>query len=137
MPIIIIEDEGRKFRIQPEDIDASKHLCSAFDNMETEISAGWIIRFLQERGTGWRPFTYEEINAFYSRKHQDGFCFNRLVESEMVPPNLARAFAGFFEPRVPVGGGWIIVSADKKYLVTEEFVERCYKSSPAKVRNTK
>lgn len=123
--------DGRNFPVQPRDINASKHLWDAFGNNETEISAGWIVRFLHERNHGWEPFTYEEINAFYSRKFTDGFSFNRLVEPEMVPPSLARAFAGHHDPLIPAGGGWIVLIGDK-YHITEDFVEQCFKSSPKK-----
>jgi hypothetical protein len=121
---------GKGFRIQPENIDSSRRPSDAFDNIETEISAIWIIRFLQERGTGWDPFTFEEINAFYNRMIKGEYGFNRLVDPEMVPPDLARAFAGHIDRRVPVGGGWIVLERDKKYYVTEDFVERCFKSNP-------
>lgn len=127
--IVIAESQ---YPIQPQDIDASRHFSDAFDHMETEISAGWVIRFLQERGLGWEPFTREQIEAFYSKKHQDGFLFNRLVEPEMVPPSLARGFSGHFDARVPVGGGWIVLE-DGKYCVTNDFIMRCHKSSPAGV----
>jgi hypothetical protein len=131
MQSIVIVD-ARGFRIQPEDIDASHHLFNAFDNAETEISAGWIVRLLQAKKKGWAPFTHEEIEAFYAKHQKDGFTFNRLIEPEFVPPNLARAFAGYHDPRVPVGGGWIVRGHDNTYLVTEDFVERCYRSSPAR-----
>jgi hypothetical protein len=120
------------FPIKPEHIDASKHLFESFNQLETEISAGWIVCFMQQRGTGWAPFTYEEINEFYSKKHSNGFTFNRLVEPQMVPPSLVRAFAGHHDPLVPVGGGWIILGDDKKYYVTDDFVTRCFKSCPMK-----
>jgi hypothetical protein len=119
------------FPVQPQHIDASKHLFNAFDNSETEISAGWIIRFLQARNQSWEPFTYEEINGFYAQKYQHGFRFNRLVEPEMVPPSLARAFAGYHDPRIPVGGGWLVKGDDGKYYVTVDFITRCFQSSPA------
>ncbi|MEX0649401.1 MAG: hypothetical protein WD200_00175 [Candidatus Andersenbacteria bacterium] len=118
------------FPIQPDHIDGSRHLWNAFDHTETEVSAGWIIRFLQERGKSWAPFTYGEINAFYSREHKDGFTFNRLINVEMVPPNLARAFAGHHDDPVPRGGGWILEDADG-YHVTDDFITRCFQSSPA------
>jgi hypothetical protein len=124
--------DARSFHIQPEDIDASKHLFGAFGNAETEISAGWIVRFLQVRGQGWVPFSREEIEAFYAQYQKDGFTFNRLIEPEFVPPNLARAFAGFHDTPIPEGGGWIMVGTDEKYRVTDDFVECCYRSSPAK-----
>jgi hypothetical protein len=126
----IIKDTT-KFPIQPDHIDASGHLYDSFGHMETEISAGWIIRFLQERGQSWAPFTFEEIDAFYSRKLKGGFRFNRLINPEMIPPNLARAFAGHNDPLIPAGG-WIVKGDDEKYYVTDEFVTFCFKSSPAK-----
>ena len=98
---IIVNSKG--FPVQPENIDASKHFFDAFDNAETEVSAGWIIRYLQEREEGWAPFTYEEIDAFYARKYQHGFRFNRLVDPEMIPPSLVRAFAGHIDPLIPAG----------------------------------
>lgn len=118
--------------IRPEQIDCTRHFFDAFDNMETEISAKWIVKFAQARARGWAPFSYEDINGFYSRTIKDGYRFNRLVNPEMVPPSLARAFAGIIEPRVPVGGGWI-VKIDELYYITDEFVRRCFKSSPAAV----
>lgn len=120
------------YLVQPNHIDARRHLFEAFDHTETEISAGWIIRFMQERGRSWAPFTYDEINTFYSRHHGDGFTFNRLVEPAMIPPSLVRAFAGYHDSTIPAGGGWIIKDSENKYHVTDDFVNRCFKSSPAK-----
>lgn len=110
------------FSIKPGDIDASKHLFDAYGNTETEISAGWIIRMCQQKGS-WDPFTLEDIESFYKACGlKDGFTFNRLVNPGM----------GFFikEGNVSVGGGWI-VERDGKYHVTTVFVEAAYKSSPA------
>ncbi len=121
------------FEIQPKDIDASKHLWEAFDHCETEISAGYILRMCQERG-GWFPFTQEEIEEFYRRSGYVNFHFNRLVEPEEVPLSLARAFAGYREPLMFKGGGWVVFGGDSKYRVTEDFIRRCYKSSPAQRR---
>jgi hypothetical protein len=118
------------FPIQPHQIDASEHLFDSFDHNETEASAGWIVRFMQERGQGWAPFTFEEINAFYSRRHTNRFTFNRLIDPQMVPPSLARAFAGYHDPLVPAGGGWVIKDNDGKYYVTDDFVTQCFKSRP-------
>lgn len=125
-------NDPKGFPVQPEHIDTSKRFFEAFDNSETEISAGWIVRFLQEKGEGWIPFIFDDINEFYRREFPVGrFYFNRLVDPELVPPNLARAFAGHYDPPVPKGGGWIILSKDGKYHITDEFVLRCFQSSPA------
>jgi hypothetical protein len=121
-----------EFPITPEHIDASQHLYGAFDHLETEISAGWIVRFMQARGKGWMPFTREEIEAFYSKKFSHSFRFNRLVDPQMIPPSLVRAFEGYMDPLVPAGGGWIILGDDKRYYVTDDFVTRCFKSRPVK-----
>jgi hypothetical protein len=104
-----------KYPIQPEDINASKHFFGAFGNIETEVSAGWIIRFLQDRGQGWKPFTQAEIYEFYSRKFTGHFCFHRLINSQAV----------FERPTV----GWIVLQ-DDLYYVTHHFICECHKSSP-------
>ncbi|MCJ7825993.1 hypothetical protein MUP56_00030, partial [Patescibacteria group bacterium] len=58
--------------ITPEDIDISKHLFDAFDNIETEASAHHIIGLCQQKG-GWESFTQQEIEAYYrSEGHEDG-----------------------------------------------------------------
>ncbi len=127
MPEITDRDS---FEIQPKDINAKGHFWDAFDNVETEVSARYIVRLCQEKG-GWSPFTREEIEKFYQRSGYVNFCFNRLVDPEMVPLSLVRAFAGCREPLVPMGGGWVILGEDGKYRVTEDFIRRCHKSSPA------
>lgn len=91
----------------PADIDASKHMFDAFGNNETEVSAGYIVRLCQRKGN-WTSFTEEEIEAFYQEAGHRDFWFNNLIS-----------------------GGWI-VKEDGCYLVTPEFIGRCYRSSPAK-----
>lgn len=100
---------GGGIGILPRDIDATQHFWAAFRHVETEISAGWLVRFAQERGTGWEPFTREDIEAFYGRKHNDGFTFNRLIS-----------------------GGWIVQDTEDRYHFTDDFVRRCHDASPAK-----
>jgi hypothetical protein len=68
------------------------HAWEAFGNMETEISAGWIVRFLRDRkGNQWVPFTREELTDYYHEKmrekqpHYCGrFLFNRLTSQDYV-----------------------------------------------------
>lgn len=107
--------------ILPNDINISQHLFDAFGNMETEISAHYIIGLCQQKGD-WEPFTQQEIEDFYrSKGHQDGFTFNGLIE-----PMTQRLFDG--RPHT-VGGGYIVKKGNK-YKITPEFVERVYMSSP-------
>ena len=113
------------FRVRPQDINTRQQFFGAFDDVGTELSANWIVSFLQERGTGWEPFTYEEVDAYYKRSYDYDFRFNRLVEPEMVAPSRTHALAGL----IPVGGGWLILK-DEKYYVTADFIVRCYKVSP-------
>ena len=120
-----------KFPIQPKDINAKEHLFGAFDHSETEISAGWIIRFFQERGQGWRPFSYKEIGDYYASKGLcGGFTFNRLVEPGQKVLNAAAVFGGAAPITKSSGGGWLVQGDDNKYYVTDDFVARCFKSSP-------
>ncbi len=66
-------------KIAPSDIDTSQHFLDCFDKMEREISARYIVRMCQERGS-WESFTLEDINDFYTRNGSgDGFWFNGLV----------------------------------------------------------
>jgi hypothetical protein len=73
-------------RFQPNDFSTTGHYWDTFDHQETEISARWIVRFLQERNKGWDDFTVGEIRTFYKTKREsggkpdDGFTFNYLVE---------------------------------------------------------
>ena len=127
----IIGEDGR-FPIWPEHINTDEHFFNAFDHTETEISARWIVRFIQNRREGWRPFTKAELQAFYAKNYSHNFCFIRLINPQMVPPSLARAFAGHWDPPVPRGGGWIIEGGDGKLYLTADFITNCFKSSPAK-----
>lgn len=114
----------KAFPVNPIQIDASKHLFSAFSNMETEISAGYIIRMFQEKGN-WQPFTQEEIEEFYSRSgHTDGFTFNALIDDKRE-----RLFDGKTHT---IQGGWIVRRKDGQYEVTEKFIEKAFESSPRK-----
>lgn len=132
------EFSPEQYPIQPEHINVKNHFFSAFDNTETEISANWVISFLQKRGQSWNPFSFDEINKFYQKTFKnENFTFNRLIKPEMIPPSLARAFAGHIDPLIPVGGGWIENTGDS-YQVTEDFINRCFKSSPkSKLKTSK
>lgn len=116
----IIIEPPTAYPIRPEHIDASQHLWGAFDNMETEISAGYLIRMAQRSGR-WEPFQLEQIEAFYAESGHRRFTFNRLVEPGVVH-DLGR------EPRFE-GGGFIVVR-NGRYHFTSEFIDRAHISSP-------
>lgn len=98
--------------IPPSAIDTSKHLWNAFDNTETEISALWIVRLCQERGS-WIPFSVQDVEEVYHRKFPGKvFHLNRLTDGR-------------------ADGPWIIKEGDM-YTVSDDFIYRCYKASPAK-----
>ena len=125
--------QGNDFPIQPAHIhigEGFSHFWDAFDNMETEVSAYYIIALCQEHG-GWVPFTYEEIEERYRKAGHRNFTFNRLVEPGQKVLNAAAVFGGAMPQTEPIGGGWIVQGVDDKYYVTDEFVTRCFKSSPA------
>lgn len=96
--------------VRPEHISTNPgdHFWDAFGNMETEISAKWIVRLCQRLG-GWRAFTGEQIEAFYREAGFQTFMFNRLLDGD---------------------NGFVVRGADKKYRVTHEFICRCFGSSP-------
>lgn len=121
------------YRIMPLDINVDykkgfKHLFNAFDNSETETSAAWLVEMAQKHGS-WRPFSREEIEAVYHEHFEEDFRFNRLI----------RQGRGFYimEGYRDEGGGWIVCDGDESkpgamFHFTDDFVERCFKSSPAK-----
>lgn len=134
-------DKG--YPIRPSMIDAKKHLWDAFDNNETEVSAGWLVRFCQQRGgNDWRPFTYAEIDGYYrQRGHTDGFTFNRLLAKNRK----SRPFVTFgpgksvdmgdtkeIKPLQGEGRDGLILEIDGRYHFTHEFVRRCHESSPTR-----
>lgn len=63
--------------ITPEDIQIKRHLFDAFGHYETEISAQWLIRFAQQRGKGWKAFTYARVIG----------C-NKFIPSAYAPPSI-------------------------------------------------
>lgn len=108
--------------IRPSDIRTDQHFWSAFDHAETEVSANWVVRFLTATGDTWRSFTHDEISAWAGDNgHKGSFVFNRLIH-----PGWSY---GIRRGRYQAGGGWI--TDDNGVLtVTEDFINRCYKSSP-------
>lgn len=76
---------GVDHALQPGDVPSpGKHLWDAFGNHEAEISAWWLLRFLQARGS-WAPFTRQELQAWYDDQRsnhdmpREDFRFNGLL----------------------------------------------------------
>ena len=97
---------------KPSEIYSKKHFWNAFDQSETEVSARWIVRYMQdvEERTGkcWPSFTYEQINGYYTLS--DGFTFNRLL--------------GYRNKSTQ----YIEVDNDGNMTVTANFIGRCHRS---------
>lgn len=100
---------GDDFPIQPENIDAQRHLWDSFGSREPEVTAGWIVRFCQWRGMGWAPFALDDLLAYYwtGRGVQESFRFNGIDSS-----------------------GYLVLE-EGMYGITQAFVTICHKSSPA------
>jgi len=109
-------------RLAPEDFRTDTHYWDAFGNNETEISARWVIRFLQDRGKGWASFTFAEINTYYLTIMMGvarDFTFNRLVEgshNHMTAQSFPRG-----EQRA--NDSCIVVDGDT-YTITDNFLAK-------------
>lgn len=101
--------------IRPEHIDASttrKFMGSIWQNMETEISAYWLVKFAQSRES-WMPFAMEDFDRFYQETFPGKFCFNKLT------PNYIQ--------KLTEDDGW-----NRDWMAfTIEFVAACYATTPA------
>lgn len=96
---------AENYPVAPSHINTSRHLWNAFDKMETEISALWLVRLAQERGD-WSSFTDQEIAAFYQRKHRGAFFhFNGAQD-------------------------YLILDGTGRFHFTHQFVARCFLASP-------
>ncbi|MGC9605793.1 MAG: hypothetical protein ABSF56_03550 [Minisyncoccia bacterium] len=126
--------DGSQFPVQPCDIhigEGFRRFWDAFGNAETEISAYYVVRLCQKLG-GWIPFTRDEIESVYREAgHHDGFRFNQLVDQGENVLNGPAVLLGAMPETEPVGGGWIVLGTDDKYRVTDDFVMRCFRTSPA------
>lgn len=64
------------YPITPAMIDTTTRFWSTFGNLETEISARYLVQLAQAKGD-WSDFTRAEIDAFA----KENFHFNRLDEN--------------------------------------------------------
>lgn len=95
------------YPIKPSDINSTQHFYDAFGNMETEISARFLVRLAQKNGD-WRNFTKAEIDQF--SKHD--FWSNRLLDDGSNNPPIKD-------------------NRDGSYSFTHKFIAKCFLSSPA------
>jgi len=90
-----------KDKLHPEDFQTHSHYWSTFGRNESEVSAYWVVIFLQHRNAqlrdsgseptdnGWGSFTYDEINEFYKTRRNNRDCnitFNTLINSDKCSP---------------------------------------------------
>lgn len=116
-------DENIEFEIKPSDIDSSRRFSKAFDgHMPTEALARYIVLMCQEKDQ-WTSFTDEDLKSFCSRFGYDHFSFYRLVEPDLND--------GIKNVHYETSSGWIVKGEDGRYRVTDEFIYKCYDSSPA------
>lgn len=98
--------------IKPEHISLDgSFMGSIWENMETEVSAYWLIKFARDRKS-WAPFNLAELADFYHKKHPDSqFWFNKLFGHRTDPDYIHKDdFGNFF--------------------FTKEFIVECYRLSP-------
>lgn len=79
----IITDDSQ-CPIRPDDINGNRNfLGTIWRQMESEVSAAWLVKFAHRRGS-WKPFTRSELEAFYHEKRPAGerFWFNKLIDSQ-------------------------------------------------------
>jgi len=102
--------------IKPEHIDASRNFMGTiWQNMETEVSANWLVRFAQKRDS-WAPFTRSEIESFYHEQFPgQRFWFNHLTHDDHIK--------------------LLEEDGDATFAFTIEFVAACFMASPAGFTN--
>ncbi len=138
--------------IRPSSIDATKHFYGAFGHCQTEFSAGWIVRFCQQRtGDNWRPFTRADLLAFYqplrlaaNNKHIEQknasmkTRFDDAVASEasfipeynQIPRETSCNEEFYYRGLLNTQHRWLYVAKDGLIHITRDFVLKCFQSSP-------
>lgn len=130
-PRMITDDED--FPIKPADIK-SDDLGDPFGDQETNFSAAYIVRFMQESG-GWVPFTYAQVNAFFQETegHVGVFPFRHLLGYFTVWTDQYKSHQDRLDVVVRDASenaeSWGNVKDTDVFRVTDEFVLRCYRSA--------
>jgi hypothetical protein len=130
--LFIITDE-EAFGIMPADIGTRTWIdtfFNSFGDLETETSAYHVVRLCQELG-GWQPFTKKQMDDSYHKRGGSRFDFHELIQPGHRIQDIPRFSAPGIPSRKLVGGGWIAVDADGKHYVTDDFIVRCFNSSPS------
>lgn len=131
-PRVITEQED--FPVKPSDINAAEHMWEAFGNTETDVSAGYIVRLMQEKGD-WVPFTYGELNAFYQKtcKPSGGGYIENYIFNHLIGPfeqyNARELWTEHLDVVVPEREHTGRYEDGDVFRVTDEFVFRCYRSA--------
>ncbi len=111
-------------RLTPDDFRTDGHYWDAFGNSETEVSARWVIRFLQDRGKGWISFTFDEINAYYLGKMVNQCCTQDFTFNALIEGTHNHMTAQTF----PIGeqrpNQHSIAMEDDTFTVTDEFLSK-------------
>lgn len=116
-------------KINPSELKLCQY-WDTFGNSETEASAYWIVKFHQERGKGWEPFTLAEIEDFYNEKraekgcHRESFRFNHLLPGEHHHLTALSFMGGAPEFRPNPGGVRSLggTGRDEKFQVEDSFI---------------
>lgn len=101
--------------IKPEDINIWHSRCfmsSMWQNLETEVSAYYLVKMAQENGS-WRDFTKKEIDKVAN----EDFWFNKL-----------RRYP--FDNGTQPGDSITHNEKTGKYSFTHNFIVECYRLSP-------
>lgn len=129
--------EESNFHIKPRDINAEKFFLGAFGNCETEVSARWIVRFLQQENV-WRSFHYSEINAFYkSIADQNHLANEREFNFHHLVGPIFKFWSGSYSNRLdlviregnPTNDNLNILE-NELFSVTDQFILRCHEAAP-------
>lgn len=96
-------ERGKRYPIQPRQINVKNHLHGAFNTVDAEIAAGVLVKFAQRKGV-WLPFSIEDIKVY-----GDGH-FNLRSLSSSNPYDEEN---------------YIIRGQDQRYYFTHEFIMKC------------
>lgn len=98
--------------VMPNNIDTTRHFDGAFGHFETELTARLIVKVCQNLRNRWMPVTILQLNETRLALGCGGF------------EDMVQGLIGLLDRRIVSCQGELII-------VTTEFVEACYRHSPA------